>query len=186
MEGRSRWHPLILGRTHDSIICLFIYLLCQLYPRVPHQFAALFSLGPLHYIHDKTNINRYTFSSNTVITWYMYMLTTYTCFSLNITMVTWSWYRFIQMLTTYNDLIHVWSTYNYLPNVNILHSLHNKLLKCSLVSRLTYAYSLIDFKCSGKLLKYVLPVYPIYFWLCTVLSAGIFTLPEVDVRVLCL
>ena len=93
---------------------IFIYLLCHIYLRVPHQCAALFSLGLLHYIHDNTNINQYTFSSNTVITWYMYMLTTYsyTCFSLNITMVTWSWCRFIEMLTTYSYLIHVWSTYN--------------------------------------------------------------------------
>ena len=84
---------------------LFIYyLLCHIYPGVPHQCATLFSLGLLHYIHDNTNINQYTFSSNTVITWYMYMLTTYsyTCFSLNIMMVTWAWCRFIEMLTTYN------------------------------------------------------------------------------------
>ena len=92
---------------------LFIYLLCHIYPGLPHQCATLFSLGVLHYIHVNTNINQYTFSSNTVITWYMYMLTTYsyTGFSLNILMVTWPWCRFIEMLTTYNYLIHVWSTY---------------------------------------------------------------------------
>ena len=43
---------------------LFIYLLCHIYPGVPHQCAALFSLGLLHYMHDKTNINQHTFSYN--------------------------------------------------------------------------------------------------------------------------
>ena len=32
---------------------LFIYLLCHIYPGVPHQCAALFSLGLLQYMHDK-------------------------------------------------------------------------------------------------------------------------------------
>ena len=70
--------------------------------------------------------------------------------------------------------------------VQVQYSLHNKLLKCSLVSRLKYLYSLIDFKFSGKLLKSLLPVYPNDLWPGTVLSAGMLTLPEVDVRVLCL
>ena len=54
---------------------LFIYLLCHIYLGVPHQCAALFSLGLLHYMHDKTNINQHTFSSNTVTTlttWYIH------------------------------------------------------------------------------------------------------------------
>ena len=116
------------GMTPDEqdwheVTCNFIlfYFIMSYLPRsTPHQCAALFSLGLLHYIHDNTNIYQYTFSSNTVITWYMYMLTTtysYTCFSLNIMMVTWPWCRFIEMLTTYNYLIHVCSTYDYLPNV---------------------------------------------------------------------
>ena len=87
------------------------------------------------------------------------------------------------MLTTYNYLIHVWSTYNYLPNVTFNIN-YNTLLKCSLVSRFKYLYSLIDFKFSGKLLKSLLPVYINDLWPCTVLRAGIFTLPEVDVRAL--
>ena len=29
-----------------------IHLLCHIYPGVPHQCAALFSLGLLHYIHE--------------------------------------------------------------------------------------------------------------------------------------
>ena len=78
----------------------FIYLLCHIYPGVPHQCAALFSLGLLHYMHDKTNtneLNQHTFSYNTVTTLttgstYVVhtsllditciMLTTYTCSSL--------------------------------------------------------------------------------------------------------
>ena len=114
------WNKLSAECVHASSVNLFIYyLLCHIYPGIPHQCATLFSLGLLHYIHDNTNNNQYTFSSNTVITWYMYMLTTYsyTCFSLNITMVTWPWCRFIEMLTTYNYLIHVWSTYAYLPRM---------------------------------------------------------------------
>ena len=57
-------------RTAASL--LFIYV-CHIYPGVPHQCAALFSLGLLHYMHDKTNINQHTFSYNTVTTltmWY--------------------------------------------------------------------------------------------------------------------
>ena len=53
----------------------FFYLLCHIYPGVPHQCAALFSLGLLHYMHDKTNINQHTFSYNTVTTlttWYIH------------------------------------------------------------------------------------------------------------------
>ena len=52
-----------------------IYLLCHIYPGVPHQCAALFSLGLLHYMHVKTNINQHTFSYNTVTTlttWYIH------------------------------------------------------------------------------------------------------------------
>ena len=59
------WHPTSY---------LFIYLFCHIYPGVPHQCAALFSLGLLHYMHDKTNINQHTFSYNTVTTlttWYI-------------------------------------------------------------------------------------------------------------------
>ena len=59
-----------------AIIATFIYyLLCHIYPGVPHQCAALFSLGLLHYMHDKTNINQHTFSYNTVTTltmWYIH------------------------------------------------------------------------------------------------------------------
>ena len=76
-----------------SGIYLFIYLLCHIYPGVPHQRAALFSLGLLHYMHDKTNINQHTtFSYNTVTTvttWYihhymhnvnyMFLITVVTC-----------------------------------------------------------------------------------------------------------
>ena len=54
---------------------LFIYLLCHIYPGEPHQCAGLFSLGLLHYMHDKTNINQHTFSYNTVTTlttWYIH------------------------------------------------------------------------------------------------------------------
>ena len=112
--------PLIKKPSTRKRFYLFIYyLLCHIYPGVPHQCATLFSLWLLHYIHDNTNTNQYTFSYNTVITWYMYMLTTYsyTCFSLNIMMVTWPLCRFIEMLTTYNYLIHVWSTYAYLPRM---------------------------------------------------------------------
>ena len=70
---------------------IFIYLLCHIYTGVPHQCAALFSLGLLHYMHDKTNINHHTFRYNTVTTlttWYIryiitcIMLTIYTCSSL--------------------------------------------------------------------------------------------------------
>ena len=70
---------------------IFIYSLCHIYPGVPHQCAALFSLGLLHYMHDKTNINHHTFRYNTVTTlttWYIryiitcIMLTIYTCSSL--------------------------------------------------------------------------------------------------------
>ena len=60
-----------------NVLFFYFYLLCHIYPGVPHQYAALFSLGLLHYIHDKTNINQHTFNYNTVTTWYMYMLTKY-------------------------------------------------------------------------------------------------------------
>ena len=50
-----------------------------------------------------------------------------------------------------------------------------------MVSRLKCVYPLIDFKCSGILLKSLLPAYPNDFWPCTVLSDGIFTLPDVRV-----
>ena len=33
-----------------------VHVELHIYPGVPHQCAALFSLGLLHYIHDKTNI----------------------------------------------------------------------------------------------------------------------------------
>ena len=59
---------------HDHYHVLF-FLLCHIYPGVPHQCAALFSLGLLHYMHDKTNINQHTFSYNTVTTlttWYIH------------------------------------------------------------------------------------------------------------------
>ena len=58
---------------HTYKLYLFIYLLCHIYPGVPHQCATLFSLRLLHYMHDKTNINQHTFSYNTVTTlttWY--------------------------------------------------------------------------------------------------------------------
>ena len=61
----------------NRYIYLFIYyLLCHINPGVPHQCAALFSLGLLHYMHDKTNINQHTFSYNTVTTlttWYIHL-----------------------------------------------------------------------------------------------------------------
>ena len=63
-------------RVDKFIIVCHLFIYCHIYPGVPHQCATLFSLGLLHYIHDNTNINQYTFRSNTVITWYMYMLTT--------------------------------------------------------------------------------------------------------------
>ena len=64
--------------NYNNVTChayLFIYLVCHIYPGVPHQCAALFSLGLLHYMHDKTNINQHTFSYNTVTTlttWYIH------------------------------------------------------------------------------------------------------------------
>ena len=61
--------------TQRKFVTLFIYLLCHIYPGVPHQCTALFSLGLLHYMHDKTNINPHTFSYNTVTTlttWYIH------------------------------------------------------------------------------------------------------------------
>ena len=67
------WRYLQLKCTYLQF--LFIYLLCHIYPGVPHQCAALFSLGLLHYMHDKTNINQHTFSYNTVTTlttWYIH------------------------------------------------------------------------------------------------------------------
>ena len=61
----------------NRYIYLFIYyLLCHIYPGVPHQCAALFSLGLLHYVHDKTNITQHTFSYNTVTTlttWHIHL-----------------------------------------------------------------------------------------------------------------
>ena len=66
--------------SEKCYLFIYFYLLCRIYPGVPHQCASLFSLGLLHYIHDKTNINQHTFSCNTVTTlttWYMYMLTRY-------------------------------------------------------------------------------------------------------------
>ena len=63
------------GRYMRNTCTFFIYLLCHIYPGVPHQCAALFSLGLLHYMHDKTNINQHTFSYNTVTTvttWYIH------------------------------------------------------------------------------------------------------------------
>ena len=58
-----------------QVLIYLFYLLCHIYPGVPHQCAALFSLGLLHYMHDKTNINQHTFSYNTVTTlttWYIH------------------------------------------------------------------------------------------------------------------
>ena len=55
-----------------------------------------------------------------------------------------------------------------------------------MVSCLKYLYSFIDYKFSGKLSKPLLPVYPNDLCPCTVLSVGIFRLPEVEVLVLCL
>ena len=66
---------MVLVTLLQNFIFLFFYLLCQIYPGVPHQCAALFSLGLLHYMHDKTNINQHTFSYNTVTTlttWYIH------------------------------------------------------------------------------------------------------------------
>ena len=74
-----------------------MYLLCHIYPGVPHQCAALFSLGLLHYMHDKTNINQHTFSYNTVTT-----LTT--------------WYNTVTTLTT-------WYIHHYMHNVNYVWSI---------------------------------------------------------------
>ena len=101
------------GQPRQPFIYLFInYLLCHLYPGVPHQCATLFSLGLLHYIHDNTNINQYTFSSNTVITWHMYMLTTYsyTCFSLNIACVSSSSAPWMDNLVNHWVCVVVFST----------------------------------------------------------------------------
>ena len=74
-------------------VYLLINLLCHIYPGVPHQCAALFSLGLLHYMHDKTNINQHTFSYNTVTTlttWYIhhYMHTVNYVYMFLITVVT--------------------------------------------------------------------------------------------------
>ena len=152
---------------------LFIYLLCHIYPGVPHQCAALFSLGLLHYMHDKTNINQHTFSYNTVTTlttWYIHH------YMHNVN------YVYMFLITVVTCRCRFMFGQHYVQCT----TLHHKFLKCSLVSRLKYLYSLIDFKCTGKLLKSLLPVYPNDLWPCTVLNAGIFTLPEVDVRVLCL
>ena len=66
---RPKWTPFQHDVAHLhtlSDLILFIYLFCHIYAGVPHQCAALFSLGLLHYIHGKTNINQHTFSYNTV------------------------------------------------------------------------------------------------------------------------
>ena len=67
------WLNLRWLKCHLTLFYLFIYyvIFTQEYPKC----AALFSLGLLHYMHDKTNINQHTFSYNTVTTvttWYIH------------------------------------------------------------------------------------------------------------------
>ena len=81
-----------------------MYLLCHIYPGVPHQCAALFSLGLLHYMHAKTSINQHTFSYNRYSDNIDYVL--HTCIMLATVLIHvphYSGYMPVQ--------VHVWSTY---------------------------------------------------------------------------